>query len=151
MWVAAGVPSAWKLCSSPAGALGVADPDEAEGGRVVLADAGGESGFTRRLDIQVAPRFECGNGPVQGKCVLGDQCPGADRVQAELELGDYAEVSAATAQAPEQLGAFGLARPDDFPVGGDHRVRRHVVAGQAVLAGKPSHAAAEGEAADAGV
>ena len=41
---------------------------------------------------------------------LGDQGAGSDLVQPELELGDDAEVAAATAQAPEQVGVLGRTR-----------------------------------------
>src|SRR3954447_22351120 len=75
----------------------------------------------------------------------------ADRVQRELELGDNAEVAATAAQRPEQVGVGGRVGAQDLPVSGDHLRRGHVVDAQAVLAGEPPHAAAEREAADAGV
>ena len=71
-------------------------------------------------------------------------------MQAELELGHHAEVAAAAAQAPEQLGVLALARAHRLPVGGDQVGRDQVVAGQAVLAHQPADAAAEREPGDAG-
>ena len=50
-------------------------------------------------------------------------------VQLKLEAGDDAEVAAATAQTPKQLGVLGLTRADAFTsrvddVGGDEIVAR---------------------------
>ena len=74
-----------------------------------------------------------------------------DRVQPELELGHDAEVAAAAAQAPEQLGLAGIVDADPLARGRDQLERLHVVARQPVLAGEPAHAAAERQPADAGV
>ena len=82
---------------------------------------------------------------------LGDERARADGVQAELELGDDPEVAAAAAQSPEQLGMLVGADAQDLAGGGHERVRDDVVAGQSVLTGQPAHAAAERQAADAGV
>jgi hypothetical protein len=83
--------------------------------------------------------------------VLGDQRPRPRRVQGKLELGHHAEVAAPAAQRPVQVRMLGAAGRHQPPVGGHHLAGDDVVAGQAVLAGEPAHAAAEGQPADAGV
>ena len=42
-----------------------------------------------------------------------------DRVQAELERSHHAEVATATADGPEEVFVFPLARDEEPPVGGD--------------------------------
>jgi hypothetical protein len=74
----------------------------------------------------------------------------AERVQAELEFGDEAEVAAAAADAPEQVGVLTLAGAHDPPVGQHHLGRDEVVAGQAVLRRSPAVSAAGGETTEAG-
>ncbi len=74
-----------------------------------------------------------------------------DLVEPELEAGDDAEVAAAAAQRPEQVGVLGLAGGDGPPVGEDDVGREQVVAGEPVLPAQPADAAAEREAGDAGV
>ena len=73
----------------------------------------------------------------------------ADRVQPELERRRDAEVAAAAAQAPEQLGVLVLAGVHELAVGGDDVGADQVVAGQADLAHEPADAAAEREPGDA--
>jgi hypothetical protein len=72
-------------------------------------------------------------------------------VEAELEVGDHAEVAAAAAHPPEQLGMLPPVGPQPPSVGRDQLHRQQVVAGQAVLAHEPADAAAEREAGHAGV
>src|SRR6185312_11005364 len=82
------------------------------------------------------------------------QHPGVDllqRQQLELDRGDDAEVAAAAAQRPEQLRVVLVGGPADLAVGGDDLDRGDVVGGEAVLAGVPAHATAEGVADDADV
>src|SRR5436190_8637512 len=67
-----------------------------------------------------------------------------------MERGDDAEVAAAAAQAPEQIGVLGFGRDDLAAVGGDDLGLHEVVAGEAELALEPTAAAAEREATDAG-
>src|SRR5436190_446280 len=67
-----------------------------------------------------------------------------------MERGDDAEVAAAAAQAPEQIGVLGFGRDDLAAVGGDDLGLHEVVASEAELALEPTAAAAEREAADAG-
>jgi len=74
----------------------------------------------------------------------------AERVQAELKLGDDAEVAAAAADAPEQVGVLTLAGAHDPPVGQHHLGRNEVVAGQAVLRRGPAVSAAGGETTEPG-
>ena len=71
-------------------------------------------------------------------------------MQAEGERGDHAEVSAATAQRPEQVGVLRFGRRHHAPVGQHDLGLQQVVDGQAVLAGQVAVAAAQGEPADAG-
>ena len=59
------------------------------------------------------------------------------------------EVAAAAAHAPEQIRVFLLARLEQSSVRGDDIHGDHIVAGQAVLADQPAHAAAEGQSGDA--
>ena len=74
-----------------------------------------------------------------------------DRVQRQLERGGDPEVPAAAPQRPEQIGMLPLVHAQVLTVGGDQIDRLQVVARQAVDAREPADAAAEGEAADAGV
>ena len=82
---------------------------------------------------------------------LDAQRAGAGVVQPELELGHHAEVPAAAAQPPEQLGVLVRRGAHDVAARGHDLARDQVVAGQAVLAGEPAHAATQGETADPGV
>jgi hypothetical protein len=75
----------------------------------------------------------------------------ADRVEAELELGDDAEVAAAAAQAPEQVLILGLACPHELAIGGHEVDRLQLVDREPVLAHQPPDAAAEREPGDSGV
>ena len=72
-------------------------------------------------------------------------------MQSEPERGDDAEVAAAAAQRPEQIGVLVGGRPDDAALGGDHVGGKQVVDGEPVLAHEEADAAAEGEPGDAGV
>ena len=73
-----------------------------------------------------------------------------DRMAAEGEGGDHAEVAAATAQRPEQIGV-GLRAGGDEAAVGEHDVGGdQVVHGQAEAPGEVADAAAEGQAADTG-
>ena len=105
----------------------------------------------RRLRQQVPP------GSKRRRCIGGLEVPidrqhgMADRMEPELELGDDPEVAATAAQAEEEVRMLVGGRTDRVAVGGDDRVRRHVVAGQPELARQPSHAATQRQAADAGV
>ena len=70
----------------------------------------------------------------------------------ELEGGDDAEAAAAAAHGPEQLGVGASASARTrAAVGDDQLDRGEAVGGQAVLAGVPADAAAEGVAGDADV
>src|SRR5262245_49326520 len=66
------------------------------------------------------------------------------------ERGDDAEIAAATAQAPEEIGVALGARGDDCAHGRDDLGGEEIVAGEAVFAHQPADAAAEREAGDAG-
>src|SRR3546814_4155031 len=52
---------------------------------------------------------------------------GSDRVEAEFERGDHAEVAAAAPQRPEQVGVLVLRRPQPLALG------RHDVDGEQVV------------------
>lgn len=73
---------------------------------------------------------------------------GAHLVQAEGEPGDDAEVPAAAAHGPEQVGVLGRARGDLTAVREDHVDGEQVVDRQAEPAGEVAQATAEGEPAD---
>ena len=73
-----------------------------------------------------------------------------DRVEPQLDRGHDAEVAAAAAQRPEQLGVLVGGRADRLAAGGDQLDGEDVVDGQAVLALEPARAAAEREPGDAG-
>ena len=74
-----------------------------------------------------------------------------DRVQAELERRDDAEVPAAAAQRPEEILVLPLrCAATRLPVGGDDLRRDEVVAREADAARQVADAAAEREPADAG-
>ena len=75
----------------------------------------------------------------------------AERVEAELERGDDAEVAAATTQRPEQLGVVLRVRAHQLSLGGHELDRGDAVGLQAVAACEPAHAAAERVARDADV
>jgi hypothetical protein len=72
-------------------------------------------------------------------------------VEAELELGDDAEVAAAAADCPEQVRVLIRGSPLDQSVRGYHLGRQEVVDAQPGLARQPSHAATEREPGDTGV
>ena len=72
-----------------------------------------------------------------------------DRVQLVLEPGDDAEVPAAAADRPEEIGVRGLARDDLPAIGGDHLDSLERIDGEAVLAHQPADTAAQCQAADA--
>ena len=76
---------------------------------------------------------------------------GRDRMQAEAEARDDAEVAATAAQRPEQIGVLGLVGGDDRAIGQHHLGFDQVVASQAVAARQPADAAAQGEPGHAGV
>ena len=75
----------------------------------------------------------------------------ADGEQVELERRDDAEVAAAAAQRPEQLGLVVAIGPQEPAIRGHELDRRHAARGQAELAGVPAHSAAERVAGDADV
>ena len=75
----------------------------------------------------------------------------AERVEAELERRDDAEVPAAAAQRPEQLGVVLRVRAHQLSLGRHELDRRDAVGLQAVAAREPAHAAAERVAGDADV
>ena len=74
----------------------------------------------------------------------------AERMELIFERRDDAEVAAAAAQAPEQIGVFVLARMDEAAVRGDDIGRDQVVAGEAVHAHQPADPATQRQAGDAG-
>ena len=75
----------------------------------------------------------------------------AHRVQGKLERCDHAEVAAAAAQRPEQIGVLLLRCTNDARIGGHHLGGDQVVARQAGDGREPADAATEREPADAGV
>ena len=75
---------------------------------------------------------------------------GADRVQPEPERSDDAEVAAAAAESPQQVGVLLLACLDHAAVGQDHVRLEQVVDREAAPAGQVAQPAAKGQAADSG-
>src|SRR5205807_1789551 len=73
-----------------------------------------------------------------------------ERMEAELEARNDAEVAAAAAEPPEQLGVLLVARANDLARGSDQLGGGQIVASESVLGGEVADAAAEGEAGDPG-
>jgi hypothetical protein len=73
-----------------------------------------------------------------------------ERVKPEIGMRDHAEVPAASAKPPEQLGVLVLARADDLAGRGDQLGGKQVVAGEPVLGGQVADPASKGETRDAG-
>jgi hypothetical protein len=71
-------------------------------------------------------------------------------VQAEGERGHDAEVPAAAADGPVQVGVLAGARTDALAAGQDEVGLQQVVDSQAALAGEVTQSATQGQAADAG-
>ena len=74
-----------------------------------------------------------------------------ERVHAELERGDHAEVAAAAAQRPEQVGSCSASARTTSPSIVTSSTRGQRVRGQAVQPGQPADAAAQRVAGDADV
>ncbi len=72
-------------------------------------------------------------------------------VERDLERGHDAEVAAAAANGPEQVGLVLAVGADEPPVGGDELDGRDAVGRQTAAAREPAHAAAERVAGDADV
>src|SRR5207248_2448430 len=73
----------------------------------------------------------------------------AGRLEAELEARGDAEIAAAAAQRPEQVGVLLLVDPQQPSVRRDQLHRKQVVDRQTVLTHHPADAAAERQSADA--
>jgi hypothetical protein len=71
-----------------------------------------------------------------------------DGMDGELDRGHDAEVAAAAAQRPEQVGVMLVVGTHEGALGGHELERRDSVRLQAVLAGQPTHAAAQRVAGD---
>ncbi len=71
-------------------------------------------------------------------------------MQLEQKRGDDAEVAAAAAQRPEEIGVLRFTGGDETAVGQDHVGLQQIVDGQPELAREVADPAAEGDAADAG-
>ena len=63
-------------------------------------------------------------------------------MHAVLDRGDDAEVAAAAAQAPEEIGVLLLGRADEMTVGGDDIEGQCVVAGESEAPAEAAEAAA---------
>jgi hypothetical protein len=107
--------------------------------------------FVGCLGHEVAREAQDVAGAVQGM----QHDPGEDvrpeRVKLELELRHHAEVAAAAAQGPEQVGILVVARTHEFAFGGDELDRADAVTREPVLAHDPANSATEREASDAGM
>ena len=104
----------------------------------------------RRVNHEIAPAAKTHRGVchrIEGRT---KRYLWADRVGLELERRHDAKISAAATHRPEKIGVLSFAGAQVAPVGGDHVHREQIVAGEAVLAGKPTVTAAKGQAGDAG-
>jgi len=72
-------------------------------------------------------------------------------VESHLELGDHAEVSAATAQSPKEIRIFRCAGVEDRTICDDKGKAFDVVAGETVQAVQPSGASAKDQSSRAGM
>ena len=115
-----------------------------------LAQDGPHGELVRRLGDEVAVLL-------QHRLRLGDrvddqaaQHVGADGVESELEAGDDAEVAAAAAERPEEVGVLGGAGAHHLAGRGHDLGGLEVVDRHAVLAAEPAEAAAERQSGDAG-
>jgi hypothetical protein len=73
-----------------------------------------------------------------------------DGMRPEQERGHHAEVSATSADGPEQVTILVGARNDKSSIGQDDVGCQQIVDGQTVLTREVSNAAAEGQASNAG-
>ena len=92
-----------------------------------------------------------GVGDVVEHRAADDRAVLADVVAAERERRDDAEVAAAAAQRPEEIGVRVIAGGDEAAVGEHDVGGEQVVDGEPEAPGQVADAAAEGEPADAGV
>src|SRR5687768_4287634 len=69
-------------------------------------------------------------------------------MQSELERGDYAEVTAATPQGPQEVGILPLARHDELPISRYHVGGDEVVADEAERPREVADATAEAQTGD---
>jgi hypothetical protein len=76
---------------------------------------------------------------------------GPERVEAELERRDDAEVAAAAPEPPEQVGVLLLAGDEELALGGDDVAGDEVVDREPALAHEVADPPAQGQAPDAGV
>src|ERR1700722_2926874 len=65
---------------------------------------------------------------------------GSERVQPVCDPCNYAEIAAASAQTPEQVGVLMFGGVQHSPIRRDYLGRQHVVAGESVLAAEPTDA-----------
>ena len=103
----------------------------------------------RRLGHEVAPEREQLARPGLRVGGAAEHQRGRDRVQAEGEARDHAEVAATAAHRPEQVGVLVVAGVQQTPVGGDDVHSLEVVDAQPVRAAQPADAAGEREPAHA--
>src|SRR5437588_7680313 len=99
----------------------VPDPDVAEGDHGLVLNrhcARGQRRGSGRVGQQVTPGAR-GIARVGGiEVELHEECAPSDWMETKCELGEDAEVAAASAQAPEQIWVLRLRGADDAPVGG---------------------------------
>src|SRR6516225_10767990 len=79
------------------------------------------------------------------------QCLWSVPVRPELERGDRAEITAAAALRPEQIGILRLAGVARFPIRSDDVDRNEVIRGVAALARSPSKSPAHRKSGNPGV
>ena len=107
--------------------------------------------FVGRVGDEVPEEPEDGRGLVHRPDHHAGQHRRPQRLQLEGEVGHDAEVAPAAPQAPEQVGVLFLVGHHELAVGGDDVARAEGVDGEAELAHEVADAAAQRQAADAGV
>src|SRR5262245_20771521 len=75
---------------------------------------------------------------------------GADRMQFELERCRHAEIAAAAAYGPEEVGVLRRASGEKFAIGSNHIGGVQIVGGEPKFTTEPAEATAKGESGDTG-
>ena len=70
------------------------------------------------------------------------------RMGLKLEAGDHAEISAASAERPEEVLVLRSAGGENLSIGGYDLRRQQIVDGHSVLTNEPANPASKGQAAD---
>jgi hypothetical protein len=104
-------------------------------------DPGGEGRLPGSLVDQLPPPPQLPRRLVQPTEEISDHGRRPRVVEPELELGHHAEVPAAAAKPPEEVGVLGLARMKGFALRVDQLEPLDVVTGKSEPPGQPAHPA----------